>query len=350
MGVNQTISDRTIRHLLFLTRYQNKISRDVIREIRKMLPEILAALERANPDTVGAARLRMLEADIKEITGSINQRGGIKASVRAEMARLAVSEAEWQANLIAGQLPQAINFTTLSPRALERSAFGVPYEGMFFAEHLDDMGARAAKLITGAVRTGIVQSETMDQIARRIRGTAAMRGADGEFAKVIRYADTWARTTVMHTSNQVRSQFMADNADIIKGEQYVATLDTRTCPVCMGHDGKVFKPGDGPVPPVHFQCRCTRVAIVKSWRELGLTGLPESTRASMDGQVPESMTYGAWLKTQPKDVQDEALGVKRADLFRAGMNVDSFTNDAGKTWTLDQLRDREPDVFKRAKL
>lgn len=350
MGLNQTISDRTIRHLLFLTRYQNKIAKDVVREIRKMLPEIMAALERANPDTVGAARLRILEADIRQITGSINREGGIKTMMRSEMARLAVSEAEWQAKLLAGELPATVNLMSLAPRTLERAAFGIPYEGAFFEEHLTEMGDRATKLITGAVRTGVVQSETVDQIARRIRGTAAMKGADGEFAKVIRYADTWARTTVMHTSNQVRSAFMAENADLIRAEKYVATLDTRTCPVCMGYDGQEFKLGDGPAPPVHFNCRCTRVPVVKSWKELGLEGLPESTRASMDGQVPESLTYGAWLKTQPKDVQDEALGVKRADLFRSGLNVDAFTNDAGKTWTIDQLRQREPDVFRKAKL
>lgn len=95
--------------------------------------------------------------------------------------------------------------------------------------------------------------------------------------------------------------------------------------------------GDGPVPPLHFNCRCVRIPVVKSWRDLGfdIDEVPEGTRASMDGQVPETQTYGAWLKTQPASVQDEALGPKRAELFRGGMTVDRFVRD-GRVVRLDE--------------
>ena len=61
----------------------------------------------------------------------------------------------------------------------------------------------------------------------------------------------------------------------------------------------------------------------------------------MAGPVSAKTTYNSWLRTQSKEMQDEALGPERAKLFRGGMNVDKFTDDNGRTLTLDELRARE---------
>src|SRR5690606_24421489 len=95
----------------------------------------------------------------------------------------------------------------------------------------------------------------------------------------------------------------------------------------------------------------TMVPVTKSWRELGidLDEFEPSTRASMNGQVPETMSYGEWLRKQSASVQDEALGPTRGKLFRAGkLDVDRFVNRAGDQWTLDELRQREQEAFRKA--
>jgi len=134
------------------------------------------------------------------------------------------------------------------------------------------------------------------------------------------------------------------NSDIVKGVQVVATLDTRTCETCMAEDGKVYNVGEGVRSPLHPGCRCTITPILKSWQELGIPAkdIDAGTRASMDGQVPASMTYGEWLEGQPRDVQDEALGPTRAEMFRSGeVTIDRFTDDKGRPMTLEQIRRRE---------
>jgi len=70
----------------------------------------------------------------------------------------------------------------------------------------------------------------------------------------------------------------------------------------------------------------------------------------MDGQVPAKMTYNEWLKTKPAEFQNEVLGPNRAKLFRAGMPVDRFVNRAGDKLTLDDLRKRDAEYFKKAGL
>jgi len=82
------------------------------------------------------------------------------------------------------------------------------------------------------------------------------------------------------------------------------------------------------------------VPVLKSFRELGLDidEIPEGTRASMDGQVPESLSYSKWLKGQDEKIQNDVLGINRANMFRAGKALDGFI-DQGRLVTLEGLRD-----------
>ncbi len=69
--------------------------------------------------------------------------------------------------------------------------------------------------------------------------------------------------------------------------------------------------------------------------------LPQTTRASMDGQVPADMTYGQWFTRQSAARQDEIVGPARGQLFREGkITFDRFSDDRGRWLTLDQLRSR----------
>ena len=46
--------------------------------------------------------------------------------------------------------------------------------------------------------------------------------------------------------------------------------------------------------------------------------IPKSTQASMDGQVPASLSYSDWLKKQPAERQIEALGESKWELWKRG--------------------------------
>ncbi len=62
--------------------------------------------------------------------------------------------------------------------------------------------------------------------------------------------------------------------------------------------------------------------------------------------MPKDVSYGDWLRKQPKAVQQEVLGVKKAKLFNeGGLSIDKFQDSTGKTYTLDELRQRERDVW-----
>ncbi len=146
-------------------------------------------------------------------------------------------------------------------------------------------------------------------------------------------------SAVVHNA---REEVFKVNKKIVPKVQYQATLDDRTTVVCINLDGKVFETGKGPRPPVHFQCRSTVVPIVPSWQEFGVSDPPPATRASMNGAVPDKVTYREWIAKQPKSVQVKVLGKKKAELFRSGrVKIERFSSRGLKPLTLKKIARRE---------
>lgn len=68
------------------------------------------------------------------------------------------------------------------------------------------------------------------------------------------------------------------------------------------------------------------------------------------GGGDERESYADWLAAQPREVQEQTLGVTKAKLFRdGGLALDRFT-DHGRPLTLEQLAETRPEAFTRAGL
>ncbi|MBT9158776.1 MAG: hypothetical protein DDT26_00023 [Dehalococcoidia bacterium] len=210
-----------------------------------------------------------------------------------------------------------------------------------------------ADMVTNAIRLGYTLGETNDQIIARIRGQSAANFADGVLARSRQHAEVVTRTAIQHVANSARAKVWEDNQDVIDGYQWVATLDTRTSPICRARDGERYEVGQGPLPPAHPGCRSTTVAVFGG--EFGAALDEELTRASAGGQVPAGETYYDWLKRQDADFQDQALGPTRGRLFRdGGLDTEEFArlqlNRRFEPMTLDEMRAASPAAFQRAGL
>lgn len=349
---NERIRDLSIRHAVFVQRLSSSVVRKLIRILDEADAEIVAKLLKRGATLEGSFTSKRLEALLESIR-VINHDAHVIAGreLRTELREIARYEADFQRRLIQSALPIQWDIVTPTRELLEAAVTSQPFQGRLLKEWVSELDGAKYRRLRDTVRLGVVQGETVGQIVRRVRGTRALNYADGVMQIGRRGAEAMVRTAVSHTTSAAREKLYEANSDIIASEQWVATLDTRTCKQCMGLDGQKFELGKGPKSPAHIGCRCLRIPVTKSWRELGfdIDELEPATRASMNGQVPAHLTYNDWLKTQSREVQDEALGPTRADLFRTGkVNVDSFTNRAGDDLTLDQLRKREDAAFKAA--
>lgn len=341
MTANEALRDLYLRHDIGLHGLQTaavrKIlgllsasERDIERQIRTRLGWIADRGYNASDFT-----LRRLEENLLEVRRTMREAyRALGRELRSDLVTLAGREGEWVAQSLSTPVPielrAVITSIRLDATQLRAIVDSRPFQGALLKDWARQLEQTAYAKVRGAIRQGLLQSETIDQIVRRLRGTKAAKFADGILALSRREAETIVRTAVAHVAQTVRDDTLQANADVLRGVQWVGTLDSRTCPVCSIRDGLTYtldhKPQGHGIPwgagpgRMHHQDRCTSAPVLKSWRELGFDRgeLPEGTRASMSGQVPASTTFADWIAKQSAEVQDEVLGKTRARQLRAG--------------------------------
>ncbi len=347
MTLNDELRDRAVAHQIYLLRYES----GVVRKILSLLASVDKDLVSQLSDISSGMSISEIDAKLEGIRNIISASWDEAGrDLSAELAGLAVYESNHQEAVIRDSAPVELNLVTPSAEMLIAAVESKPFEGKLLREWIEKLDADSYTRIRDAVRMGVVEGETYGQITKRVIGTKALKYSDGVTALNRRQAQALVSTAVAHTANEARQTFYVENDDLIKGVQWVSTLDARTTPICQSRDGKLYPVDSGPRPPAHFRCRSATTPVLKSWRELGIdiNEAPAGTRASMDGQVPEAETYQTWLKKKPASFQDEVLGPARAKLFREGMPLDRFVDQSGNEYTLKELRAKDSELFKRA--
>ena len=349
MTANDEIRDRAIAHQIYLLRYESGVVNRILKILGKADKDLTAQLSDLE-STMSIADIDARLEGIRNIISASWEEAGADLSV--ELSGLAEYEANHQEQVIRDSTPVELNMITPSAETLIAAVESKPFEGKLLREWIDKLNEDSYVRIRDAVRMGIVEGESYGQITKRVVGTKALQYKDGVTALNMRQAQALVSTAVAHTANEARQTFYGANDDLIKGVQWVSTLDARTTPICQSRDGTIYPVDSGPRPPAHFRCRSATTPVLKSWKELGinLEEAPSGTRASMDGQVPEAETYQTWLKKKSAAFQDEVLGPSRGKLFREGMSLDRFVDQSGKEYTLKQLQSKDSAMFKRAGL
>ena len=346
--MNAQLVDRAVRHAVYVERLKTNEVRAVMTLLnRRVMPDILQQITYRLSDI--AAGLRKvsytdyrLQAMKQAIQGFMDSgMGSVHVMLEARLQTIAASEMESQVAMVKGAITVPLDFIAPAPNLLRAIVTERPFEGRILRDWFTELSQRAQGEISRQLNIGLVQGESVPQLVRRIRGTAEASWEDGTAGEIRRNLAAVTRTAVNSVVTNAREATYEENADLVTGVQIVATLDHRTCEICMAEDGQVYGVSAGPRPPFHFACRCSTAPVLKSWRQLGIPAreLDAGTRASMDGQVSAKLTYGEWLGDQSKSVQDDALGPTRAEMFRTGkVAIDRFVDDQGRPLTLDQIR------------
>lgn len=147
-----------------------------------------------------------------------------------------------------------------------------------------------------AIEDATVKGSTIPQIAQRITETA------GEgWHNAVRLA----RTEMNRAANQGANHLFIQNADIMDGKRWNATLDSKTAPKDAGNDGEIFPieydtpemPGEpGKRIPNHPNCRCKWSPV------LSALGVSKKERIARDAEgnriYTKARTYEEYAKEQ----------------------------------------------------
>jgi SPP1 gp7 family putative phage head morphogenesis protein len=221
-----------------------------------------------------------------------------------------------------------VNFGSgkFSLTATQGAAIRLP-NGTTVSKAFRGLAESSAERLDLAVRSGVFAGESLDQITRRLVGRLEFADfgplsvkqlalAGGELTKVANnQISTIVRTSVNQVTNQASQAVYAANKKVAPKYEYVATLDSRTSPICQRLDGQIFDYNKGPTPPQHFNCRSTTVPVVdfdglqKKYPNLEKPPATKlDTRPSITGRVPQGTPYGNWLLQQDRKLQVKTLG------------------------------------------
>jgi len=347
LNVNDIITDRAIRHSVYLERYKTGVVNEIVALLNSSVePKLLRKIEKEL--RVAAKKSSALRELFRNNDVLVRAEfGAVRTRLNDRLNEIAKHEATWQMGVMRDAVPVAIDFIMPSPVLLKSIVTKKPMQGVLVKDWFNRLETNMAFKVNQQIQIGMVHGEGIEQIVRRVKGTKAAGYADGILDETRRNLRSVVRTSIAHVSNHASEASFAANDDVVKGVQMVATLDARTTVICMAQDGKVYPIGEGWRPPGHWQCRTRTVPVLKSWKELGinLKEAPAGTRASMNGQVSAKQTYPQWLKNQPVKIQDEILGKGKAQLFRRGnIKIDRFVDRRDRPLTLVQLKRLEDNL------
>jgi len=157
----------------------------------------------------------------------------------------------------------------------------------------------------------------------------------------------------------ITGRIVAEQTEIvslsIEGDNsYVAGgIIVHNSPTCVAYSGAEWDLDGNPIngttlpfnggPPRHWGCRSVLTSITKTFKELGIKGLPElpdtGERASDLGPIDRKTTMDQFLRMHDKEWQDEMLGKGKAQLWRDGkITLQQLVSGEGRELSLAQLK------------
>lgn len=349
-SVNAAIQDATIAHQVDLLRVEAGLKRDILALMQELSGDLSATLAKAGDwegDNI-PRKLKRLDGLKKQTDGLIDDLyWNLETETVTEMKDAGKYAAEWVPQTINTAVGVNIAEVKLTTEVLNNLVKNTLVDG---APSRDWWAKQASDLkldFMREMRMGILQGESLGDLTRRIRGRRENGYADGLLPPLVdeatgrviratqrpatRNAQALALTSVQQVMADARMEAYRQNADILSGVQQLSTLDSRTSPTCRGYDHAARTLDGGPIkgykllppggPPWHWRCRSVLMPIVKGYDDLkgkAKSKIPSGTRASMDGQVPDSLDYETWLKSKPEAFQREVLGPARYQLWKDG--------------------------------
>lgn len=332
------IDDLVLRYHARLDGLASATLADMAADIDAALATVEASLRARLPGDAPFTYLRLEQLRTELTALRLALAGQIPAHINAALDAVIETAAT-----VTRQTLAALDFTTTTvPIGTLAAVKDRPFDGFTWTR----WGAKLADDTLGRVESELRQAAALGEGIPAIRKRLATAGGLSKQS-----AERLARTAINAVGNRARVQAMRDigGNDLLKGWRFSATLDARTSSMCRGLDGVVFAIDDPktPFPPRHPNCRSVMLPELKTWRELGIDEdeVPETTRASMNGQVAAGTTYQDWLRKQPEDFQREVLGPVRFTAFQRGLHLGSMAT-YDRPLTIAELRRLYPHEMK----
>ena len=402
---DQAVPESLYRNAINLNRYQTSVSKKLINRYNDIIVELTNELRNTDIELTAARQLRIstilrqleeslgtwaidatnvtkdelqglaalqsdfIQEQLKKVLPSDEMKSAVRTvEISPQFAQSVVTTDPARVNVFT--LPEELQATRtgIEPKfsltAREGAIITLP-NGATVQTSFRRIAASQHELLSKTVNNGLLIGRTTQEISKELRGRldfeevgtlASIKQKGGVATKLANnQIETIVRTSINQVSNSAAIAVYRNNSDITDRYRYVATLDTRTSPICSRLDGQVFTYGKGPTPPQHFNCRSTTVPLVKEafLKRFGVTQedfeegaqRPSKTGLAQKGKmVPANENYASWLSKQPSEIQDEVFGKKKGVIYRSQLRkkdpttvLREFVRSDGSELTLEEL-------------
>lgn len=343
--------DLVIKYQALLERLKTGSVRDFMAQLKKLERQIIRTIQ-DNPDLSTFSRTR-LNGILRQLA---DDQKTIMDNAVAELEKTSKQIAALSASSEIEALRKTVNLKGTKLASFSRSklfseAIKQPLNtnGDLLEPWIRDFTNRENRRVSSAIRLAHSRGLTNDETIRLLVGG---RNSKGILDTTRTNAAAVTRTSIQHISSAAQHNVWTSNEAIVEGYTFLATLDTRTSDICREFDGQKFKFGEGPVPPLHPNCRSRTIATIADEFSFLSRG---RTRSAEDGPTTAKTTYYEWLSRQTKAEQEKVLGPTKTKLFRdSGLSIERFQElQLDKNFeplTIAQMRAMEPEAFKAAGL
>lgn len=266
--------------------------------------------------------------------------------------QLAIYEATYTASLVAGTA------AVIDAEKIYKTIKKTPYAGGQLMDYLfSDIASSLRKKVEYAIRDGVSQGLSNQQIIQKIKGRKSLNYSDGILSKTTSEIERDVRTARSHIST-------ATYIDTYKALGYayvkvVATLDGRTCKYCASIDGDVYSIDDPKRPrfPVHPNNRTTYVGCDEDGKVFGkrpfvmderkVKDIPKDERGQLIGQLDANTSFKEFFEQADEFFQRTWLGKSKYELYKQGKySIDKFADPLNKRgYTLKELKALDEKTF-----
>lgn len=318
--------DAFLRHQINVERYKNYNVQQSLNVLNEIKLRLAAKLVRTGKDKLSDLSKREFNNFVKDFTASFNELFG-----RYEGAQLREFKKFFTAD-----------FSEI--KYLNKSLGGKPYKGPAAAslwatmqnEPASGIGVEPKKMfsvfstsarnkIVSALKAGYADNLTMSEVMKSITGTSTLKYKDGLInrfeAQISATVQTYIQEMVSYLSQEI-------GGSLNDTYQWISILDSNTTEICRSRNGNIYRYGNGPSAPAHYNCRSITMPIISK-------------------AVEKMPTFFNWLKMQPAIIQNEVLGVKQGQGLRAGrVNAEDIPRfNQMSPLTLDQFKSKREQLL-----
>ena len=333
------------RHAIYVQRLAGSQLKDVYASLDRIKSETIKKLSKQNITKITKSSLNKKLKDLDKKLESIYAELHNKVIKHAD--EFAAYEADFSARMFtkATEVSFSVPASSTINAAVKLTPMKMIGADITIEQALKKFTRKKRQQLATTIKDGVIAGQTDADIISSI-ATATNKLQRQQIASLV-------RTVTNHVSTVARDAVMKDNEDIVKGYEWVSTLDGGTTQTCQALDGQVFSKRSTTKPPQHWGCRSTIIPVVKKKYSVSDKITKERPAIGSGGveTVKGTTNYNSWLKKQSKSFQIDVLGKNKAKLFReGGLQLKQFVDHNYKPLTLKQLKRREPLSFAKAGL